>query len=100
MVGVYHPVITEVDAVLHSAPLEVGFAPTCWPTMTNVELLKKASVFDIELMRTIQLMNTFFNMCNFLLTRLTMVNAEQHKMFSRTQFGGRKFTWPSLWCAS
>ena len=30
IVGVYHPAIAEVDAVLHSAPLEAGFAPTCW----------------------------------------------------------------------
>ena len=89
--GVCHSAIAEVDAVLHSAPLEVGFAPTCWLSMTDAEHLKKPGVLDVELMRTIQLMNTFFNMCNILLARLTMANAEQHKMFSRTQFGGRKF---------
>ena len=59
IVGVYHPIIAEVDVALHSAPLEVGFAPACWLTMTDVELLKKPGVFDVELMRTIQLMNTF-----------------------------------------
>ena len=91
IVGVHHPIIAEVDAALHSAPQEVGFAPACWLTMTDVELLKKPGVFDVELMRTIQLMNTFFNMCNILSARMTMVNAEQHRMFSPTQFGGHKF---------
>jgi hypothetical protein len=35
------------DATLRSLPYRYGFAPTEWKKMTNVELLKKAMVYDV-----------------------------------------------------
>ena len=41
-------------------------------------------------MRTIQLMNAYFNMNNMFLGRMAMKQAEKQKMIQATQFGSRK----------
>jgi len=68
----YHKQLLEVDMTLHTVPFEMGFAPTPWEPMTDFELLKKLGVFDIELMRTIELMAAQYNMNNKLLGRIAM----------------------------
>jgi hypothetical protein len=53
--------------------------------------LKKAGVYDVELMRTIQLMHGEFNMNNKKLGRDVMAFAETHKaLLAPEQFGSRK----------
>ena len=58
--------------------------------MTDVEILKKAGVYDVEKMRTILLMNAEFNMNNKKLGREMMANAERHGKIAREQYGRRR----------
>jgi hypothetical protein len=94
--GAHDNYIAQFDATLHSLPYQHGFVPEGWILITNVEILKKAGVFDIEKMRTILLMNVEFNMNNKKLGRETMHNAKQHSIIAREQYGSDTITGPSL----
>jgi hypothetical protein len=38
------------NATLRSLPAEHGFSPTAWQNITDVQILKKAGVYDVEKM--------------------------------------------------
>jgi hypothetical protein len=82
--------LAQFDATLRSLPYQHGFVPAAWVPTTDVEILKKAGVYDVEKMRTILLMNAEFNMNNKKLGRDTMHNAETHGTIAREQYGSRK----------
>ena len=88
--GVHNALIAEIDAALLSAPYELGFSPLAWEVITDVELLKKFGVYDVEQMRAIQLMVAAFNMNNKRLGRQMMRHAEKHHMMAKEQYGSRK----------
>ena len=88
--GTQHPAIAEFDALNRSLPYQFGFSPKSWQTISDVEILKKAGVYDIEGMRTITLMNSEFNINNKKLGRDMMNHAEKHKLLAPEQYGGRK----------
>jgi hypothetical protein len=58
--------------------------------LTDVEILKKTGVFDVEKMRTVQLMHAAFNMNNKKPCRDVMAFAEKHHALAPEQFGSRK----------
>jgi hypothetical protein len=58
--------------------------------MTDVEILKKAGVYDVEKMRTILLMNAEFNMNNKKLGQDMMNHAEKHGALAREQYRSRQ----------
>ena len=62
--GTQHPTIAEFDALNQSLPYQFGFTPETWKTISDVEILKRTGVYDIEGMRTITLMNSEFNINN------------------------------------
>ena len=62
--AVMHPDNNDFDAKLRSLPFRFGFSPTHWQHITDVEILKKAGVYDIDKMWTITLMDAAFNMNN------------------------------------
>jgi hypothetical protein len=84
------PELAKFDATLRSLPYQYGFSPTNWHSVTDVEILKKAGVYDIELMRTIQLFNAEFNMNNKFLGRDMMKIAEANAVLPPEQYGSRK----------
>ena len=88
--GVQDPQIADFDATRRSLPYQYGFVPTEWEAMTDVEILKKAGVYDIEKMRTILLMNSELNINNKKLGREMMANAEEHGAIAREQYGSRR----------
>jgi hypothetical protein len=88
--GIEDDLISQFDATLRSLPYQHGFSPTAWRHLTDVEILKKAGVYDIEKMRTIILMNSEFNMNNKKLGRDMMCNAEKYGTLAREQYGSRK----------
>ena len=88
--GTQHPTIAEFDALNQSLPYQFGFTPETWKTISDVEILKKTGVYDIEGMRTITLMNSEFNINNKKLGRDMMQHAEQHHLLAPEQYGGRK----------
>jgi hypothetical protein len=55
--------------------------------MTDVKILKKSGVYDVEKMRTILLMNAEFNMNNKRLGRDMTCHAEKHGALAREQYG-------------
>jgi hypothetical protein len=61
--GVTEDLIAQFDATLCSFPYQHGLMPREWLPMMDVEILKKAGVYDGK-MRTILLMNAEFNMNN------------------------------------
>ena len=88
--GATEDLITQFDATLRSLPYQHGFTPAAWLPMTDVEILKKAGVYDVEKMRTILLMNAEFNMNNKKLGRDMMHHAERHGALAREQYGSRR----------
>jgi hypothetical protein len=82
--------INQFDALMRSLPYEFGFSPTHWQSITDVEILKKAGVYDIDKMRTITLMDSSFNMNNKQLGRDVMKHAETLGNLAREQYGSRK----------
>ena len=81
--------VAEVDALIRSLPQQFGFSPIKWQNITDVEILKKAGVYDISKMRTIQLMHAEFNMNNKVLGKTSMERAEKAGTIEREQFGGQ-----------
>jgi hypothetical protein len=49
------PLLANFDATMRNIPYAMGFAPDLWKNITDIEILKKANVYDIHIMRTIQL---------------------------------------------
>ena len=88
--GCEDPYLNEIDTLFRQLPYHHGFSPVPWQRITDVEILKKSGVYDVELMRTIQLMNSEFNMNNKKLGRDVMAFAERHKALAAEQFGSRK----------
>ena len=88
--GISDEDIAEFDAIMRSLPYEHGFAPDVWKGIVDVEILKKAGVYDIEKMRTITLMHSEFNMNNKKLGRDLMYQAEAAGTLAHEQYGSRK----------
>ena len=85
-----HEQLNKFDAQTRTIPYKHGFAPQEWTEITDVEILKKSGVFEVELMRTIQLLDSQFNMNNKKLGRELMCNAERHGLLAEEQAGSRK----------
>jgi hypothetical protein len=82
--------LATIDALLRELPYKWGFSPKAWQTITDMAILKKTGVYDVELMRTIQLMQAEFNMNNKKLGKDTMKIAEAAKIVPWDQYGSRK----------
>jgi hypothetical protein len=67
-----------------------GFTTKLWKNITNVEILKKADLYDIALMWTIQLMNLEQNMNNKKAGWDLMTRGENCKLITQEQYGSRK----------
>ncbi len=78
------------DSIMRSLPYSHGFSPTLWQLITDVSILKKAGVYDVEKMRTIQLMHPEFNVNNKKLGREAMKRAEAFGIIPPDQYGSRK----------
>jgi hypothetical protein len=70
--------LVHMDTRLRSIPLEVGFIPDDWKTITDVEISKKAGVLNVDKMRLIQLMTPDFQINNKMLGRRMLAFAEKH----------------------
>ena len=82
--------LSTFDAKLRNIPLRYGFSPEAWKEMTDVEILKKAGVWDVEKLQTIIMMHTQFNANNKKLGRNTLRYAEEKRAIAKEQFGSRK----------
>lgn len=83
--------IAEVDSLFRNIPFQKGFSPKTWQRITDFQLLKKAGIFDVDLMRTIQLFTADFNMNNKALGKTVMSIGECVGYFPEEIRGSRKF---------
>jgi hypothetical protein len=81
--------LADFDATVRNLPYAKGFVPQLWRNITDVEIVKKTEVYDLNLMRTIQLMNSELNMSNKKLGRDLMTRGEKCKLIAREQYGSR-----------
>jgi hypothetical protein len=82
--------LADFDAMMRNIPYAKGFAPQLWRNITNVEILKKTGIYDINLTRTIQLMNSELNMNNKKLGCNLMNRGKKCQLIARKQYGSRK----------
>jgi hypothetical protein len=68
----FHSGMTEIDRLFRQIPYKLGFSPQRYRRITDFEIPKKAGLFDVELMCTIQLMVAAFNMNNKLTGKRAM----------------------------
>jgi hypothetical protein len=83
-------VLAGVDTFMRNSPHAKGFSPKGWQLMTEVEILKKTGVYEVEQMRTIQLMHAAFDMNNEKLRCNMMKASEASNTSAREQSGSRK----------
>jgi hypothetical protein len=89
-VGGEDELLNEIDTLLRQLPYHFGFSPESWQTITDVKILKKAEIYNVELVRTIQLMHAEFNMNNKKLGRDMMSFTKLCRALAAEQFGSRK----------
>ena len=70
--AVFDPTLNEYDCMMHTSPLEFGFATSQWLSITDIEILKKAGVLGIDDMRFIQLMHPEFQVNNKLVGKKSL----------------------------
>jgi hypothetical protein len=88
--GCEDPALNEIDTLFRQLSYQQGLSPESWRIKTDIEILKKACVYGVKLMHTIQLMHSEFNMNNKKLGRGVMAFAESHGALAPEQFGSRK----------
>ena len=82
--------IALLDARMREIPMLLGFSPVTWQRITDVEILKKLLIYDVDSMRLIQLMEAQFNMNNKFIGKLAMAAAEKNHTIADDQCGSRK----------
>jgi hypothetical protein len=73
----FHKGMAEIDRLLRQIPYSVGFSPKAYYKVSDFAIIKKSGIFDVELMRTIQLMVASFNMNNKHTGRTVMQRVEK-----------------------
>ena len=82
--------LASIDRCIRQLPYRHGFAVPSYNTFTDFQILKKAAVYDVEKMRTIQIMPAAFNMNNKKTGRDVMEYAERLGLLPDEQAGSRK----------
>ena len=75
-----------VHYIMAEVPFRTGFSPTRWKCATNVMILKKAGVFDIEKLRTLCLFQSDYNHNNKFLGRKMMDHIVENNYVAREQY--------------
>ena len=82
--------LSTIDRNFRQFPYKHGIANPAHTHFTDFQILKKAAVYDVEKMRTIQLMPAAFNMNNKKTGREVMALAEKLNLLPDEQAGSRK----------
>ena len=78
------------DTVFRSIPFATGFVPAQWCHLMNFAIEKKPGEIRVDLMRTIQMMNSELQANNKRVGKAAMRYAESHQLIPKGQFGSRK----------
>ena len=87
----HHEQLSNMDRLFRQIPYQKGFALAAYLSITDFQILKKAGVFAVEMMRTIQLMVAAFNMNNKKTGRDALQLAEMFNLIPCEQAGSRKW---------
>ena len=82
--------LATLDKNFRQFPYKHGIANPAYSHFTDFQILKKAAVYDVEKMRTIQLMPAAFNMNNKKTGKEVMELAEKLNLLPDEQAGSRK----------
>ena len=88
--AIFDEELCSMDCRLRTFLLEVGFVPPTWISVTDVAILKKLGMLEIDVMRFIQLMDTDFQSNNKLVGKKVLANAEMCDEVADEQHGSRK----------
>ena len=88
--------IAQLDCMSRQIPLEKGFVPESYKHITYFQILKKLGVYDVEAMRTIQLVSAAFNVNNKKIGKEVIQRAEELHSIPGEQSGSRKGKRPVL----
>ena len=91
----YDNKLNKIDIFLCNIPLTLGFVPTNWKAITDLQILKKIGNYIVDKMRCIQLMDAEFNMNNKVLRQRLLAHAEEANALSADQHGSRKKSYNS-----
>jgi ribonuclease HI len=80
----------EFDCIMTRIPLQTGYAPKRWRECTDVMILKRAGLTNIDSLRTIVLFQADCNYAYKFCGREMMHNAEKHLAVAKEQYGSRK----------
>ena len=75
-----------VHYIMAEIPFRTGYSPPRWKEATNVMILKKAGLFNIEKLRTICLFQADFNHNNKHFGRQLMKHAVDNEMMAKEQY--------------
>ncbi|CAJ1933467.1 unnamed protein product [Cylindrotheca closterium] len=78
------------DTIFRSIPFATGFVPAQWRHLLNFAIEKKPGKIWVDLMRTIQMMNSELQANNKRVGKSAMAYAEKHKLIPSGQHGSRK----------
>jgi exonuclease III len=84
--GLYDQDITNAEWLLTFLPTHHGFSPKIWQQATDVMILKKSGVLDLDKLRTIVLYEADFNFVNKCLGRKVMDNAMANNCMAQEQY--------------
>ena len=82
--------LAEMDASMRSVAYTTGYAYKRWKKGLDVQLLKRAKLWDANKLRTILLLEADFNMNNKAIGADAMRMGEHAGCFTRDNYGGRK----------
>ena len=68
--------LNKIDAELRETPLIIGFTPTGWRTITDVQIKKKIDKDEVDSMRCIQMVDPELNIANSQAGKEIFANAE------------------------
>ena len=77
--------LNYIDTFMRSFTLKIGFSPSSWEQITDVEILKKVGVFNVNKMRLIQLMVAEYQANNKMVGRKVIEHAEQAGVLAKDQ---------------
>lgn len=90
--GMKHDLVSIVHWILAEIPFRTGYSPRRWQNATDVMILKKLGIYDIDALRTIVLYEADFNHNNKWLGRSMMHSLVKNKRLAPEQYSiqGRK----------
>ena len=78
--------LTAINYVLAEVPFQSGYSPTRWKNATDVMILKKAGLYDVDKLRTIVLYEADFNHNNKWLGKAMMDKACEFRKIATEQY--------------